>query len=120
MTNLPGIVVTGASGRMGQMLVRSIAAHDKMKLVGCVERSGHAWVGQDIGLCMGGAAIGVLLAAAIVVPLAVLAGLTTTLTPGDYRERFRLRQIEEAVNFALEAPFPSFEEASRDVYGDAA
>jgi TPP-dependent pyruvate/acetoin dehydrogenase alpha subunit len=29
-------------------------------------------------------------------------------------------QIEEAVNFALEAPFPSFEEASRDVYGDAA
>lgn len=60
MTNLPGIVVTGASGRMGQMLVRSIAAHDKMKLVGCVERSGHAWVGQDIGLCMGGAAIGVL------------------------------------------------------------
>lgn len=60
MTNLPGIVVTGASGRMGQMLVRSIVAHDKMKLVGCVERSGHDWVGQDIGLCMGGAAIGVL------------------------------------------------------------
>ena len=59
MTTLPGIVVTGASGRMGQMLVRLISASDKARLVGCVERAGHAWVGQDIGTCMGGAALGV-------------------------------------------------------------
>ena len=59
MADLPGIVVTGASGRMGQMLVRTIAASDKARLVGCVERSGHAWVGRDIGECMGGGPLGV-------------------------------------------------------------
>ncbi|THD73992.1 4-hydroxy-tetrahydrodipicolinate reductase [Thalassobius vesicularis] len=59
MTNLPGIVVTGASGRMGQMLIRTIQDSDKCKLVGAVERSGHDWVGRDVGECMGGAPIGV-------------------------------------------------------------
>lgn len=58
MTNLPGIVVTGASGRMGQMLVRMISGSDKARLVGCVERAGHGWVGRDIGEAMGGAALG--------------------------------------------------------------
>lgn len=59
MTDLPGIVITGASGRMGQMLIKGITAHDKAHLVGCVERSGHAWVGRDIGECLGGAPLGV-------------------------------------------------------------
>ena len=58
MTNLPGIVVTGASGRMGQMLVRMISGSDRARLVGCVERTGHGWVGRDIGEAMGGAALG--------------------------------------------------------------
>jgi 4-hydroxy-tetrahydrodipicolinate reductase len=60
MTTTPGIVVTGASGRMGQMLVKGITAHPGARLVGCVERTGHAWIGRDIGECMGGAALGVL------------------------------------------------------------
>jgi 4-hydroxy-tetrahydrodipicolinate reductase len=59
MTNLPGIVVTGASGRMGQMLMRTILDSDKCKLVGAVERKGHDWVGRDVGECMGGTALGV-------------------------------------------------------------
>lgn len=59
MADLPGIVVTGASGRMGQMLVRTIVASGKARLVGAVERAGHDWVGRDIGEAMGGAAIGV-------------------------------------------------------------
>lgn len=59
MTDIPGIVITGASGRMGQMLVRGVVASEKHRLVGCLERPGHAWVGQDIGVCMGGAALGV-------------------------------------------------------------
>ena len=59
--DLPGIVITGASGRMGQMLVRAVAASGAARLVGCVERSGHAWVGIDIGTAMGGAAMGVLI-----------------------------------------------------------
>lgn len=59
MSEKPGIVVTGASGRMGQMLVKLIAASDKARLVGAVERKGHAWVGRDVGEAMGGAALGV-------------------------------------------------------------
>ncbi|PTE23546.1 4-hydroxy-tetrahydrodipicolinate reductase [Cereibacter changlensis JA139] len=59
MTDLPGIVITGASGRMGQMLVRTVLASDKARLVGCVERAGNAWLGRDIGEAMGGAAVGV-------------------------------------------------------------
>lgn len=60
MTHLPGIVVTGASGRMGQMLIRTVLASDKAQLVGAVERPGHDWVGQDVGTAMGGAALGVI------------------------------------------------------------
>lgn len=59
MSDLPGIVVTGASGRMGQMLARSLAASDRARLVACIERAGHPWIGRDIGECMGGAALGV-------------------------------------------------------------
>jgi len=59
MTDKPGIVITGASGRMGQMLIRTVLDSDKARLVGVVERAGHDWVGQDIGAAMGGAAIGV-------------------------------------------------------------
>jgi 4-hydroxy-tetrahydrodipicolinate reductase len=60
MSGLPGIVVTGASGRMGQMLIRAIDASDKARLVGCVERPGHDWVGRDVGACIGGANLGVI------------------------------------------------------------
>ncbi|GAB1360973.1 hypothetical protein MASR1M32_02090 [Rhodobacter sp.] len=58
MSDLPGIVVTGASGRMGQMLARSLAASERARLVGCLERPGHpgwaatsanAWVGRPRG-----------------------------------------------------------------------
>ena len=59
LTNLP-ITVAGASGRMGQMLIGAVTASDKARLAGCVERAGHAWIGRDVGECMGGAALGVI------------------------------------------------------------
>ena len=59
MADLPGIVITGASGRMGQMLIQTVTASEKARLVGCIERPGHAWIGRDVGECMGGAALGV-------------------------------------------------------------
>lgn len=58
MSDTPGIVVTGASGRMGQMLVRHVLASEKVRLVGVVERAGHHWIGRDVGTAMGGAAAG--------------------------------------------------------------
>jgi len=60
MTDQPGLVVTGVSGRMGQMLARMVLASDKVCLVGAIEQSGHAWVGQDLGVAMGGAPVGVM------------------------------------------------------------
>lgn len=60
MAQTTGITVTGVSGRMGQMLVREVAAHGKTHLAGAIERSGHDWIGQDLGLAMGGAANGVI------------------------------------------------------------
>lgn len=60
MENLPGIVITGASGRMGQMLTKTVVDSDKARLVGAVERKGHPWVGVDIGQAMGGAPLGVI------------------------------------------------------------
>jgi 4-hydroxy-tetrahydrodipicolinate reductase len=59
MTTLPGIVVTGASGRMGQMLIKVINDSDRATLVGAIERSGHDWVGRDVGEAMGGSEQGV-------------------------------------------------------------
>ena len=59
MSDPIGVVITGASGRMGQMLINTVAQSDRLKLVGAIERSGHPWLGQDIGLSMGMAEIGV-------------------------------------------------------------
>lgn len=56
----PGIVVTGASGRMGRMLVETVTASDRARLVGAVERKGHPWIGRDVGEAMGGAPLGVI------------------------------------------------------------
>jgi 4-hydroxy-tetrahydrodipicolinate reductase len=58
MSNQPGLVITGASGRMGQTLIRLSQASDKLRLVACVERAGHPWIGRDVGEAMGGAPIG--------------------------------------------------------------
>lgn len=58
MADLPGLVVTGASGRMGQTLIRLALASERLRLVGCVERAGHPWIGGDVGVAMGGAAVG--------------------------------------------------------------
>ena len=57
--DLPGIVVTGVSGRMGRMLVKTILATDRARLVGAIERAGHDWIGRDLGKVMGRAALGV-------------------------------------------------------------
>jgi 4-hydroxy-tetrahydrodipicolinate reductase len=59
MSELPGIVVNGASGRMGRMLVKLVSESPAARLVAALERPGHDWIGQDIGEAMGGAALGV-------------------------------------------------------------
>ncbi|MEM9783261.1 MAG: 4-hydroxy-tetrahydrodipicolinate reductase [Pseudomonadota bacterium] len=52
-------VVTGASGRMGQMLIRAVLEDASTRLVGATDRPGSDWIGQDVGTAMGGAALGI-------------------------------------------------------------
>ncbi|WP_371055345.1 4-hydroxy-tetrahydrodipicolinate reductase [Rhodosalinus sp. K401] len=59
MADLPGIVVTGASGRMGRMLVQTVRDSERARLSRAVERPGHPWIGCDLGEAMGGAPLGV-------------------------------------------------------------
>jgi 4-hydroxy-tetrahydrodipicolinate reductase len=59
MTEPVDIAVMGASGRMGRMLIDTIAASDAARLIAVTERPGHDWVGQDLGHAMGGEATGV-------------------------------------------------------------
>ena len=56
----PGIVITGASGRMGQMLARVVGESDRVRLAGAVERPGSDWIGRDLGEAMGGQPNGVI------------------------------------------------------------
>ncbi|MEL7343330.1 MAG: 4-hydroxy-tetrahydrodipicolinate reductase [Pseudomonadota bacterium] len=60
MSDLPGFVVTGASGRMGQMLIKTIRQSDAARLLGVLEAPGSDWVGKDVGTCMGEAEMGVM------------------------------------------------------------
>jgi 4-hydroxy-tetrahydrodipicolinate reductase len=60
MTDAPGLVVTGASGRMGRTLLRLIAEPGSgARLAGAVVRPGHPWIGRDAGEAVGGAPLGV-------------------------------------------------------------
>ena len=59
MSDLPGIVVMGVSGRMGGMLVREVAASPAVRLVAALERPGHDWLGRDVGEALGLGALGV-------------------------------------------------------------
>jgi 4-hydroxy-tetrahydrodipicolinate reductase len=59
MDERPGIVVTGASGRMGRTLIRLVAATESLHLVAALERRGHEWVGRDAGEAAGIAPLGV-------------------------------------------------------------
>ena len=59
MTETVPIAITGAAGRMGQMLARAVAESEDAHLAGATERPGHPWIGRDLGAAQGGAALGV-------------------------------------------------------------
>lgn len=61
MTQPPRIAIVGASGRMGQMLINAVQGLDKATLAGVTERTGHEWVGRDLGVCMGSGENGVII-----------------------------------------------------------
>ncbi len=62
MTNKTKIIVAGASGRMGKMLVQAVLENPKSELTGVTERTGSDWIGKDLGACLGGADLGIIVA----------------------------------------------------------
>ncbi|MQX64062.1 4-hydroxy-tetrahydrodipicolinate reductase [Sinorhizobium meliloti] len=54
------LVVVGAAGRMGRMLIKAIAENPGCTLSGAIERPGSAAVGQDAGVVAGMSSCGVL------------------------------------------------------------
>ncbi|WP_378946251.1 4-hydroxy-tetrahydrodipicolinate reductase [Mesorhizobium sp. ANAO-SY3R2] len=44
-----GLVVVGAAGRMGQVLLRTVHAMEGVRVVGAIERSGSPYLGKDAG-----------------------------------------------------------------------
>lgn len=75
MTDLPGIVISGASGRMGQMLIGAVLDHPRLRLHAALERAGHDWVGKDLGEAMGQTPLGVMVTDDPVEALASAQGL---------------------------------------------
>lgn len=47
------IAVLGASGRMGQMLINAVDESEAATLFAVTERSGHDWIGKDLGEATG-------------------------------------------------------------------
>ncbi len=53
------LVVVGAAGRMGQMLIKTIAESEDALLSGAIERPGSAALGRDAGETAGLGRLGV-------------------------------------------------------------
>ena len=68
------IAISGASGRMGKMLIEAIVKADDMTLAAALCPTGDALIGQDAGAFMG-AATGVLVTAPMALTKAGAFGL---------------------------------------------
>ena len=53
------VIVCGAAGRMGKLLVTLVQEHPETRLVGAIEAAGHSAIGKDAGEVAGIGAIGV-------------------------------------------------------------
>ena len=62
MSSPVDVVVCGAAGRMGRMLIEIAAGTPELRVAGAVESPGHASVGQDAGTLAGTRALGVAIA----------------------------------------------------------
>jgi len=63
MSETLSIAITGASGRMGQMLIKNILKDRRFEICGVTEHPGHEWIGSDIGEMMGGGGLGLTVSA---------------------------------------------------------
>ncbi len=59
MSDPTGLVVCGAAGRMGRLLVALAAERPVLRVAGAIEAAGHPALGQDAGVLAGTAPLGV-------------------------------------------------------------
>ena len=59
MDDLPNVVVTGASGRMGRILIEELQRSQVLHLSGAVEKPGNPWVGRALSEVLLGAPEGI-------------------------------------------------------------
>jgi len=60
MSDKMRVTVVGASGKMGQQLIKAVDENEETTLVGVTEREGHDWIGQDLGVLLGGQQRGII------------------------------------------------------------
>lgn len=53
MSDKPGIVVAGADGRMGRMLLQTVLESGACRLAGALVQDGSDWIGRDAGRAIG-------------------------------------------------------------------
>ncbi|HCS13061.1 MAG: 4-hydroxy-tetrahydrodipicolinate reductase [Zetaproteobacteria bacterium CG06_land_8_20_14_3_00_59_53] len=53
------VIISGASGRMGRMLVQAVSEMEGAELVGATERAGSEWLGRDAGELAGIGTLGI-------------------------------------------------------------
>lgn len=73
--------MTGASGRMGQMLIEVVRASGRARLAAAVVREGHPWAGRDLGRALGGTPMGVAVTDDAVEAIAGAQGILDFSTP---------------------------------------
>lgn len=75
------LAVVGASGKMGRMLIRSIAETEGVVLVGALERAGSPALGKDAGVVAGLPALGVPILADVAAALGKAEGILDFTAP---------------------------------------
>ncbi len=61
MTDTVAIAILGASGKMGQMLAKTVLASDKATLVAMADRPDSPWIGKDAGALLGQLDLGIII-----------------------------------------------------------
>ena len=86
------LVVTGAAGRMGRMLIKTIAETPGVALAAAIERAGSPALGEDAGLLAGVGATGVAITDDPLAALLNADGIIDFSTPAATRRNRRARR----------------------------
>lgn len=111
-----GVVIAGAAGRMGRMLLSLAARDPRVRVVGALEAPGHPSLGADSGALVGAAANGVAIAERTAAPAGSV--LVDFSGPGPALEHVREAAARGWAAVVGATGFSPEEERSLDALGD--